>query len=153
LTLARLVAALSVPALAAALLSGASSAARDQARPTCLGARATIVGTPKAETLRGTQKRDVIAALGGADRILGRGGNDLLCGGAGNDQLEGGPGRNRIDGGPGRDTCRGATRQSGCEPEPPRIAPPLEGTTLDGRRLTLASFRGRPVLVNVWSSW
>jgi RTX calcium-binding nonapeptide repeat (4 copies) len=152
-TRTRLVAAVSVPVLAAAILSTSSSAAGDQTRPTCLGARATIVGTPKAETLRGTRKRDVVAALGGADRILGRGGNDLLCGGAGNDQLEGGPGRNRIDGGPGRDTCRGATRQTSCEPEPPRIAPAIEGTTLDGERITLASFRGRPVFVNVWSSW
>lgn len=32
-------------------------------------------------------------------------------------------------------------------------APPVEGTTLDGARISLAGFRGRPVLVNVWSSW
>ena len=32
-------------------------------------------------------------------------------------------------------------------------APAIAGTTLDGERLSLASFRGRPVLVNVWSSW
>lgn len=34
-----------------------------------------------------------------------------------------------------------------------RVAPAIEGTTLDGKRLSLADFRGRPVLVNVWSSW
>jgi len=43
------------------------------------------------------------------------------------------------------------------EPAPPegggRPAPAIEGTTLDGERLSLADFRGRPVLVNVWSSW
>jgi len=32
-------------------------------------------------------------------------------------------------------------------------APALEGETLDGSRLALADFRGRPVLINVWSSW
>jgi hypothetical protein len=32
-------------------------------------------------------------------------------------------------------------------------APPIEGTTLDGERISLADFRGKPVFVNVWSSW
>ena len=32
-------------------------------------------------------------------------------------------------------------------------APPIVGKTLDGKRLALALFRGRPVLINVWSSW
>jgi cytochrome oxidase Cu insertion factor (SCO1/SenC/PrrC family) len=32
-------------------------------------------------------------------------------------------------------------------------APPVEGTTLDGEPISLADFRGRPVFVNVWSSW
>jgi hypothetical protein len=31
----------------------------------------------------------------------------------------------------------------------PRIA----GTTLDGKRLALGDFRGKPVVINVWSSW
>ena len=34
-----------------------------------------------------------------------------------------------------------------------RLAPRVEGPTLDGKRLNLASFRGRPLVVNVWSSW
>ena len=34
-----------------------------------------------------------------------------------------------------------------------RRAPRVEGPTLDGKRLNLASFRGRPLVVNVWSSW
>jgi cytochrome oxidase Cu insertion factor (SCO1/SenC/PrrC family) len=29
----------------------------------------------------------------------------------------------------------------------------LEGETLDGQRLSLADFRGKPVFVNVWASW
>jgi hypothetical protein len=32
-------------------------------------------------------------------------------------------------------------------------APPLTGITLDGDAIALGDFRGRPVLVNVWSSW
>ena len=32
-------------------------------------------------------------------------------------------------------------------------APPVEGETLDGETIALADFRGKPVLVNVWSSW
>ena len=34
-----------------------------------------------------------------------------------------------------------------------RVAPAIEGTTLEGERLSLADFRGRPVLVNVWAAW
>ena len=33
------------------------------------------------------------------------------------------------------------------------IAPPLAGTTVDGRTVSLADFRGKPVLVNFWASW
>lgn len=32
-------------------------------------------------------------------------------------------------------------------------APPLSGRTLDGRRLSLADFSGRTVVLNVWGSW
>jgi hypothetical protein len=32
-------------------------------------------------------------------------------------------------------------------------APAVEGTTLDGDRISLKSLRGRPIFVNVWSSW
>jgi hypothetical protein len=34
-----------------------------------------------------------------------------------------------------------------------QAAPPITGTTLDGDEISLADFRGRPVFVNVWSSW
>ena len=34
-----------------------------------------------------------------------------------------------------------------------RVAPRVEGPTLDGKRINLASYRGRPLIVNVWSSW
>jgi cytochrome oxidase Cu insertion factor (SCO1/SenC/PrrC family) len=29
----------------------------------------------------------------------------------------------------------------------------IEGETLDGKRLSLAAFRGKPTFVNVWASW
>ena len=32
-------------------------------------------------------------------------------------------------------------------------APQLAGTTLEGQPISLDDFRGRPVLVNVWSAW
>jgi len=30
---------------------------------------------------------------------------------------------------------------------------PVAGTTLDGEPVSLVDFRGKPVFVNVWSSW
>ena len=32
-------------------------------------------------------------------------------------------------------------------------APPIAGTTLEGKRLALRDLRGKPVIINVWSSW
>jgi len=32
-------------------------------------------------------------------------------------------------------------------------AAPVAGVSLDGKAIALGDFRGRPVLVNVWSSW
>jgi cytochrome oxidase Cu insertion factor (SCO1/SenC/PrrC family) len=32
-------------------------------------------------------------------------------------------------------------------------APPLSGESLSGEPITLGDFRGRPVMINVWSSW
>ena len=32
-------------------------------------------------------------------------------------------------------------------------APAIEGESLDGKRISLADYRGRAVIVNVWSSW
>ncbi len=103
----RIVACLTLTA-AFAIVDSSALAARS-----CRGARATIVGTNKAERLRGTKGRDVILGLGGGDRISGRGGNDVICGGGGHDQIRAGGGRDRVYGqsgddalfgGPGNDT-------------------------------------------------
>lgn len=32
-------------------------------------------------------------------------------------------------------------------------APPEAGATVDGRRASLAALRGKPVIIDVWSSW
>jgi cytochrome oxidase Cu insertion factor (SCO1/SenC/PrrC family) len=32
-------------------------------------------------------------------------------------------------------------------------APAIDGISLEGKQMSLDDFRGRPVLVNVWSSW
>jgi hypothetical protein len=37
--------------------------------------------------------------------------------------------------------------------QPARVAPEISGRSLDGETISLGDFRGRPVVVNVWSSW
>jgi hypothetical protein len=34
-----------------------------------------------------------------------------------------------------------------------RPAPAIAGITLDGKQLSLTKLRGKPVFINVWSSW
>ncbi len=47
-----------------------------------------------------------------------------------------------------------ATVTESTPPETTRqAAPALSGVTLVGAPITLEDFRGRPVLINVWSSW
>ena len=38
-------------------------------------------------------------------------------------------------------------------PAAPAEGSPVSGTALDGEAVSLADFRGKPVFVNVWSSW
>ena len=91
----------------------------------CAGRKATIVGTPGADTLVGTAGRDVIqagrgkdvirglsnkdivCAGGGADTVRGGDDADVLKGGRGNDLLKGGRGDDLLKGGRGDDRCRG----------------------------------------------
>jgi Ca2+-binding RTX toxin-like protein len=77
------------------------------AKATCLGQRATVVGTSGDDELTGTSGADVIAGRGGADVISGGGGNDLICGGAGNDAIFGEGGGDRVSGGDGDDQLSG----------------------------------------------
>jgi Ca2+-binding RTX toxin-like protein len=101
---------------------------------TCLGERATIVGTANAETLRGTSGPDVIVGGGGdrgdgtGDVIYGLGGDDRICGNpseAVDTQFFGGPGDDQIvgtawmQGGPGDDQL--------AEPLPIGAVPALVG--------------------------
>lgn len=37
--------------------------------------------------------------------------------------------------------------------EPDQPAPPFDLATLDGSRVALADFRGRPVVINFWATW
>ena len=37
--------------------------------------------------------------------------------------------------------------------QPARVAPEISGETLTGKTISLDDLRGRPVVVNVWSSW
>lgn len=66
------------------------------ARARCMGRKATIVGTQRADKLTGTPHRDVIAALGGKDEVRSLSGADLICGGRGKDKLLGGAGRDQV---------------------------------------------------------
>jgi Ca2+-binding RTX toxin-like protein len=96
--------------VAALLVAGVSNAAGQQPAPTCLEARATIVGTPGNDSLVGTSGQDVIDALQGNDTVDGGLGDDLICAGDGDDVvlgnngadgLVGGLGNDRLDGGAG----------------------------------------------------
>ena len=112
----RIVATAASAALLVTALTASAAAAAQDARPTCAGRVATIVGTAEGETIIGTAGRDVIVARGGNDRILGRGGKDIICGGPGNDTIvghadrdviHGGRGDDRLFGGPGDDKLYG----------------------------------------------
>ncbi len=92
-----------VTALAVTALAGPAAAAK----PTCMGQKATIVGTDKADVLLGSAKRDVIVARAGNDIIIGRGGNDIICAGAGDDRVAGNAGSDRIAGQVGDDRLFG----------------------------------------------
>jgi hypothetical protein len=100
----RTVAVAASAALAIAAIAAPAAAAK---KPKCMGHRATIVGTDKADVLKGTAKRDVIVAKGGADIIVGRGGNDIICAGPGNDRVAGQAGHDRIAGQAGADRLFG----------------------------------------------
>lgn len=92
-------------AVTAAALMSPLEASATSAR--CLGKKATIVGTARADVLKGTPRADVIAGLGGNDTVKGLGGKDRICGGDGRDTLIGGAGGDLLLGGEGNDTLLG----------------------------------------------
>jgi Ca2+-binding RTX toxin-like protein len=77
------------------------------AAPKCLGKKATIVGTARADLIKGTARADVIVGRGGGDTIKGVGGNDRICGGSGKDKLIGGAGADGLVGEAGNDVLSG----------------------------------------------
>lgn len=89
------------------------------AKPTCLGEKATIVGTGGPDALKGTRKGDVIVAKAGDDDINAKAGKDRICGGSGDDVLNGGRAKDRFDGGDDIDDCLTVAGESatGCEPQ------------------------------------
>jgi hypothetical protein len=100
----------------------------------CLGAKATIVGTAASDKLSGTAAADVIAAGGGNDTVRGGEDDDLICGGPGRDRLIGAAGNDRLNGGRDTDRCEGGggdNRFTACEvstgQSPPPAGPPPPG--------------------------
>jgi Tol biopolymer transport system component len=82
--------------------------AKEPALPRCAGRIATIIGTPRSDTLRGTKSKDVILALGGDDRVRSFTRADVICGGAGRDRIDAGDngeggGSDLVLAGPGAD--------------------------------------------------
>ncbi len=42
---------------------------------------------------------------------------------------------------------------AGAQAAPRPKAPPIAGKTVQGPKVSLAQFKGKPVFINVWSSW
>ena len=110
-----IVAACTALAVGGATLLVTSSSAGAGSR-TCLGRKATIVGTASGDNIYGTNGTDVIVGgrgndqihgLGGDDFICGEGGRDIITGGSGDDELSGDSGADPIFGGSGDDTLIG----------------------------------------------
>jgi Ca2+-binding RTX toxin-like protein len=90
------------------LMLGSSTVLADTSQAvTCLGKRATNVGTNGNDRITGTAKREVIFAGIGDDVVDGGGGRDVICGGEGNDVLMGGAGSDELSGDNGNDRHNG----------------------------------------------
>ena len=93
--------------LVLALLAPALLATAAEAKPSCDGKTATIVGGEGNNHLVGSKRPDVIYAGGGDDTIKGEGGNDTICAGDGDDRVSAGSGSDRIFGEGGVDNIDG----------------------------------------------
>ena len=78
--------------------------------PTCLGKKATIIGSNGDDKITGTRGNDVIVSRGGDDAIDAGGGDDLVCAGRGSDRVAGEGGEDRILGEAGEDRLQGNGR-------------------------------------------
>jgi Ca2+-binding RTX toxin-like protein len=95
-------------AVAAALALLATGSGAADSAPTCMGEKATIIGTDGDDLIAGTGKDDVIVTFAGNDVINAHDGDDLVCAGDGNDRIDGGDGFfDGIDGGAGDDWIDG----------------------------------------------
>jgi hypothetical protein len=116
----------------------------------CVGQKATVIGSDGDDVLVGTPGPDVIAGGPGSDIIVGRAGDDVICGGSGvdtlignegvdylfgddgddritggsgDDVLEGGAGNDRLFGGGGSDLVRGGGGDDFCDKDRRRDYP------------------------------
>ncbi|HXH89013.1 MAG TPA: hypothetical protein VNI55_10475 [Gaiellaceae bacterium] len=69
----------------------------------------------------------------------------LLVGCGGSEPEAGQPGTTQSE--------PGATATSAPSATPAGNVPEIAGTALDGKALDVTEYRGRPLFVNVWSSW
>jgi len=101
-------------AVAAALIW---AAAPSEARVSCGGKRADVVGTEGRDVIVvPSHGQQVIAGKGGNDRIVAKRNHDTICGGDGDDVIVAGQGADKVWGGPGDDvisTGRGKDRVRG----------------------------------------
>jgi Ca2+-binding RTX toxin-like protein len=93
-------------ALLGALLVVGLAAMPAQAKPTCHGKKATIVGNGGNNRIvvpHNGHGNQVVVAGGGNDTIITGKGSDVICGGEGDDRIMGGKGTDHVYGGPGND--------------------------------------------------
>jgi hypothetical protein len=93
--------------LAAAALLGATATTAD-ARLSCGGKKATMVGSNGRDVIRAPKHGvQVIVARGGDDRIFAKGGHDVICAGPGDDVIFAGDGKDKVRGQGGDDYIDG----------------------------------------------
>ncbi|MDQ0795785.1 TlpA disulfide reductase family protein [Streptomyces sp. B1I3] len=88
---------------------------------------------------RAPRRRSILLAatvVAGALTLSACGGDDIKSGGGGN--------TNFVTGSSGISTVAAGERTD---------APKLDGTTLDGKPLDVADYKGKVVVLNVWGSW
>ena len=80
----------------------------------CMGQKASVIGTENADTLTAFEFKDVVQTLAEDDSARGKDGNDRMCGSGGDDVLRGGPDNDKLFGGGGNDTLIGNGGEDEC---------------------------------------